>query len=133
MASRMAFLQLRRGSASLACSGGTMMAGPWMAVWRFALCKAKTTRVQQTNRCWTLLGGCWLTVGGVAVVRVDASPGPYPCGRSDARATTAPRSVGDRVAGPAGSTGHSHNVTDDFAFRLVVRRQHPGLTDLAAQ
>jgi hypothetical protein len=27
----------------------------------------------------------------------------------------------------AGSTGHSHNATDDLAFRLVVRRRHPEL------
>jgi len=33
----------------------------------------------------------------------------------------------------AGSAGHSHNATDDLAFRLVVRRRHPELTDFAAQ
>jgi len=31
------------GSAILACSGGTVMAGPLMAVWRFVLCKPRST------------------------------------------------------------------------------------------
>src|SRR5919201_5235885 len=33
----------------------------------------------------------------------------------------------------AGSDGHSHNATNDVAFRPVVRRRHPELADFAAQ
>ena len=36
-------LQLGRGSASLVCSGGTVMADPWMVSWRFVLCKPRPT------------------------------------------------------------------------------------------
>ena len=31
------------GSASFACSGGTVILGPWMVSWRCALCKGKST------------------------------------------------------------------------------------------
>jgi hypothetical protein len=38
MASRTAFLQLGRLSATLVWNGGTVMAGPLMVSWRFVLC-----------------------------------------------------------------------------------------------
>jgi hypothetical protein len=58
------------------------------------------------------------------------------CLTGDRRASRFSRMEIPRMPGfsdRAGSAGHSHNATGDLAFRLVVRRRHPGLTDFAAQ
>lgn len=77
MASRMAFLQLGRGSASLACSGGTVMAGPSMVSWQFVLCKPKPpTDIQRRRAVGVLLDEeCHRALTADAPARFALSPG----------------------------------------------------------